>query len=82
VEQPAKVMREDGGDHPLRPAFHSITSSAMASTVGGISRPSALAVLRLITNRYFVGACTGRSEGTPNCAPPHDCEPGGSELGV
>ena len=27
--------------------FHSITSSARASSVGGISRPSALAVLRL-----------------------------------
>src|SRR5262249_61553682 len=42
---------------------HSITSSARASTVGGISRPSALAVLRLITNSYLVGACTGRSPG-------------------
>ena len=27
------------------------------------SRPSAFAVLRLITNSYFVGACTGRSAG-------------------
>src|SRR5215468_9401097 len=42
---------------------HSITSSARASTVGGISRPSALAVLRLITSSYLVGACTGRSAG-------------------
>src|SRR5262249_39169765 len=42
---------------------HSITSSARASSVGGTSRPSALAVLRLITNSYFVGACTGRSAG-------------------
>src|SRR5262245_47676638 len=42
---------------------HSITSSARASTVEGISRPSALAVLRLIASRYFVGACTGRSAG-------------------
>ena len=31
-------------------AFHSITSSARASSVGGTSRPSALAVLRLITS--------------------------------
>ena len=31
-------------------AHHSITSSARASSVGGMSRPSALAVLRLITN--------------------------------
>src|SRR5262249_40165371 len=42
---------------------HSITSSARASNVGGISRPSALAVLRLITSSYLVGACTGRSAG-------------------
>src|SRR5262249_25861116 len=42
---------------------HSITSSARASTVGGISRPSAFAVLRLITSSYLVGAWTGRSAG-------------------
>src|SRR5215467_6056742 len=35
---------------------HSITSSARASSVGGTSRPSVLAVLRLITNSYLVGA--------------------------
>jgi hypothetical protein len=40
-----------------------MTSSARASKVGGISRPSALAVLRLIVSSYFVGACTGRSAG-------------------
>jgi hypothetical protein len=34
---------------------HSITSSARASTDDGISRPSAFAVLRLITNSNFVG---------------------------
>src|SRR5439155_25920085 len=42
---------------------HSITSSARTSTVGGTSRPSALAVLRLSTVSYLVGACTGRSAG-------------------
>src|SRR5579863_6735058 len=42
---------------------HSITSSALASTSGGIARPSAFAVLRLITSSYLVGACTGRSAG-------------------
>src|SRR5262245_16907369 len=42
---------------------HSITSSASASSVGGISRPSDFAVLRLITRSYLVGACTGRSPG-------------------
>ena len=52
----------------IAPAFlgafpHSITSSARGSSIGGISRPSALAVLRLMTNSYLVGACTGRSAG-------------------
>jgi hypothetical protein len=42
---------------------HSITSSARARTVDGISIPSALAVLRLITSSYLVGACTGKSAG-------------------
>src|SRR5262249_26026656 len=46
-----------------RAPLHSITSSARASTVVGMSRPSALAVLRLITSSYLVGACTGRSAG-------------------
>src|SRR5262245_38105954 len=44
-------------------AFHSITSSARASSVGGTSRPSARAVLRLMTRSYLVGAWTGRSPG-------------------
>src|SRR5262249_30290933 len=43
--------------------LHSITSSALASNVGGASRPSVFAVLRLMTSSYFVGACTGRSAG-------------------
>ena len=42
---------------------HSSNSSARASTDGGIVRPSAFAVLRLITSSYLVGACTGRSAG-------------------
>src|SRR5262249_42052773 len=44
-------------------AFHSITSSARPRSVSGTSIPSALAVLRLITSSYLVGACTGRSAG-------------------
>src|SRR6516165_9593826 len=44
-------------------AFHSITSSARASSVGGTSRPSALAVVRLMTRSNLVGCCTGRSAG-------------------
>src|SRR6516164_6172543 len=48
---------------PFHRCNHSITSSARASSVGGTSRPRALAVLRLITNSYLVGACTGKSAG-------------------
>jgi hypothetical protein len=44
-------------------APHSITSSARARSPSGISRPSAFAVLRLITSSCLVGACTGRSDG-------------------
>src|SRR5262245_18322145 len=47
----------------LSPPHHSITSSARASTVAGISRPSALADLRLTMSSYLVGACTGCSAG-------------------
>src|SRR5262249_149147 len=45
------------------PSIHSITSSAPPSTDVGMSMPSALAVLRLITSSYLVGSCTGRSAG-------------------
>jgi hypothetical protein len=40
---------------------HSITSSARASSVGGISRPRVFAVFRLTTSWYLVGSCTGSS---------------------
>src|SRR5215472_11134988 len=43
--------------------FHSITSSASASSVGGRSSPSALAVLRLITSSNLLDCITGRSAG-------------------
>src|SRR5262245_26239840 len=42
---------------------HSITSSARCWRNQGTSRPSALAVLRLITSSNFVGCSTGRSAG-------------------
>ena len=42
---------------------HSITSSAVASSVGGKVKPSALAALRLITNSNLVASCTGSSPG-------------------
>ena len=44
-------------------ALHSITTSAVASSVGDMSRPRALAVLRLITSSNLVGCITGRSVG-------------------
>jgi hypothetical protein len=50
-------QREEGA------AIHSITSSTVASRVGGTSRPSAFAVLRLMTNSNLVGCMTGRSTG-------------------
>src|SRR6516164_10734400 len=46
-----------------RATVHSITSSASASNLSGIWRPSALAVLRLITSSNLVGCRTGRSAG-------------------
>ena len=46
-----------------RHQLYSITSSARARSDGGTLRPSALAVLRLMTSSYLVGACTGRSAG-------------------
>src|SRR5262249_58428113 len=43
--------------------LHSITSSERACNVAGISKPSAFAVLRLITSSNVVGCSTGRSAG-------------------
>src|SRR5262249_38503003 len=45
------------------PTPHSITSSARASSVGGMVSPRASAVLRLMTSSNFVGCITGRSAG-------------------
>jgi hypothetical protein len=42
---------------------YSITLSARASSVGGISRPRNLAALRLITSSNFVACVTGMSAG-------------------
>src|SRR5262249_5233549 len=42
---------------------YSITSSARTSSDGGTVRPSAFAVLRLITSSNLTGAWTGRSLG-------------------
>ena len=48
---------------PIADLAYSITSSARESNCGGTVRPSALAVLRLITSSNLVGACTGKSPG-------------------
>ena len=48
---------------PTARCNHSITSSAMEIMSSGTSRPMALAVLRLTTNRYLTGNSTGRSLG-------------------
>jgi hypothetical protein len=44
-------------------AAYSITSSARVSRIGGISRPIALAVLRLMTSSNVVGCSIGSSAG-------------------
>src|SRR6516164_113825 len=41
-----------------RAALHSITSSARASSIGGMVRPSALAVVRLMMRSNLVGCST------------------------
>src|SRR5260221_12720246 len=46
-----------------KPPLYSITSSASASSVGGISRPSSLAAFKLIAISNLVGCTTGRSAG-------------------
>src|SRR5262245_51994910 len=45
------------------PSHHSITSSASASSLGGISTPNAFAVARLMTRSNLVPKSTGRSPG-------------------
>ena len=50
-----------GLTHCSKTAFHSMTSSASASSASGTVRPSVVAVLRLMTNSNFVGWITGRS---------------------
>ncbi len=47
--------------HRSKILFYSITSSARASSVGGISRSSALAALRLMTSSNLVDCMTGTS---------------------
>src|SRR5262249_61379138 len=58
-ERPRRRRAAEQGNE-LAP-FHSITSSARASNLSGILRPSALAVFALITSSNFVGCSTGKS---------------------
>src|SRR5436305_15323545 len=48
---------------PEADVLHSITSSARARIEGGMVRPSALAVFRLMTSWYLEACSTGRSAG-------------------
>jgi hypothetical protein len=66
-------LRARGGKRPHRhraakkrdklTPFHSIISSARTMMDGGIVRPSALAVFRLMTSSNLVGCWTGKSAG-------------------
>ena len=59
----AKTGREQMQQTNVRQCGYSITSSASASNLSGIARPSIFAVLRLITNSNLVDCSTGRSAG-------------------
>ena len=48
---------------------YSISSSACASSDGGIVNPSAFTVFRLMTSSNLVGACTGKSRGLVTYSP-------------
>src|SRR5262249_9188881 len=60
-ERPADQRAAEQRDQ--RPPLHSITSSARAMSIRGTSRPSALAVLKFMANKNFVGCKTGSSPG-------------------
>src|SRR5262249_2052598 len=59
-ERPHRSSAEQ--QYELAP-LHSITSSARAMSVGGISRPIALAAFKLMINSNLVGCSTGKSAG-------------------
>src|SRR5262245_59725713 len=58
-ERFSPVARHEPSGRPT----YSITSSVRTSRIGGIERPSALAVFRLITSSNLFGCSTGKSEG-------------------
>ena len=49
--------------HSIPGSAHSITSSAVASSVGGTVRPSILAVWALMTSSNLTDCTTGKSAG-------------------
>src|SRR3981189_2975165 len=57
------LCASNGPMHPSRYRRYSITSVARASRVGGTVRPSAFAVLRLMTSSYFVVTATVKEDG-------------------
>jgi len=57
------LSAKSGHSHCSQKYRYSITSSVSASSVPGISSPSAFAVFRLMSREYFVGCSTGRSAG-------------------
>src|SRR5262252_4464014 len=59
-ERPGRCAAEQCDELP---PSHSITSSASASSLSGIWRPSAFAVLRLMASSNLFGNSTGRSAG-------------------
>ena len=60
---PAAILPSHPEQRDELAPLHSITSSAIASSVFGTVRPSVLAVLRLITSSNLVGWVTGKSDG-------------------
>src|SRR3974390_1917036 len=58
-----RLQQVNGGGHALQ--HYPINSSARASTVGGIVRPSSLAVFKLIMSSNLVGCSIGISAGFP-----------------
>src|SRR5262249_24893979 len=61
-ERPSEERTPECADE-RSPLHYSITSSARPSSEGGIVRPRALAVLRLMTSSNLVGLSIGRSPG-------------------
>src|SRR5260221_12165852 len=63
------LPHKGGGSRPSPPhalvPFHSITSSAVASSLSGTVRPSILAVEALMTKSNLVGCSTGKLLGLP-----------------